>query len=706
MAISANLKSNPLVHDSRNLPHGALPLDVVKTEHFLPAIEYGIALHQAEIDAIKNNPEKPSFVNTIEALEFAGQALQRASSVYNIFSGTKSDKEMRGDAEKGIVGLDEIISQKLSEHGNNIGLDEALFARIKAVHDDPASQNLGADEKRLLEITYKVYVRSGALLDSAQKQRLRELDEKLSAATTKFGTNLAEATDAVKIEVAEASLTGIPDDVVKRVMKAGEDAGLKGKGIITLNDDVAMISKYARNRTLREQVYRAQTNLAYNHPKFDNRPVILDMIKLRHERAQLFGYKNHAEFVLDDRMAKNPETVMAFLHDNLKVYKPSAEAHLQKIREFALKKDNVADIKAWDLKYYETLLAEETFSLDMKKVREYFPVENGIKAFHYHINKAFGLTLKEKPYPVHKDTVRVYEVFNNASKTAKSFVGLLMTNYTQDKNPNSFKQGGAWMDAPRTRSVRNGVVSSPIVTNDCNYTRQEPGQPPVLGSPYDFSTIFHEGGHGLHPLLYTGKYPSLSGPNVLWDFVETQSQLQENWIAERGLLKKFARHYITNQPIPDEMLDKMAAMKTFGVGYGGLRQTRLALLDMKWHMTDPAQIESLETLEKEIFDLASLLPSEGGSESTSFSHIFAGGYSAGYNSYKWAEVLEAHIYSLFPKDDVYNKDVMAAVRERIYASGNRRHPSDEFRDLTGGNPDPKHLYLREGVLTAPQAPAP
>lgn len=258
------------------------------------------------------------------------------------------------------------------------------------------------------------------------------------------------------------------------------------------------------------------------------------------------------------------------------------------------------------------------------------------------------------------------------------------------------------MDAPRTRSVRNGVVSFPIITNDCNYSKQEPGEPPVLLSQDDYVTIFHEGGHGLHGLLYKGKYPSLSGPNVLWDFVETQSQLQENWINERALLKKYARHYITNNSIPNDLLDKLGAMKNFGAGFAGLRQTRLGLMDMKWHMTDPSQIESVEALEKEIYDIASLLPSEGGSESTSFSHIFSGGYSAGYNSYKWAEVLAAQVYSLFPQDDIYNKQIMQAVQERIYASGNRRHPAEEFRDLTHSDADPKYLYAREGVLPPPQ----
>ena len=705
MTSSADLKSNPLVHPPK-LPYDALPLDTVKIEHFLPAIERGIALSQAEVNAIKDNPAAPTFENTIEALEFAGKDLHRAITVYNIFSGTKSTKAMRGDPANGVVGLDEIVGQKLSEHSNNISLDDVLFARIKAVHDDPASQNLGSDQKRLLEVTYDGYVRQGVLLPPEQKQRLREIDEAMSALTNKFSANLAGAKEAVKIEVPVADLDGVPADIVNRVTAKANAAGLSGKAIIVLNDDAGMISKYSRSRSLREAIHRAQTTLAYADPQFDNRPVIMDLVKLRHERAQLFGYKNHAESVLANRMSKNPETVMAFLNDNLKAYKPSAETYLQQVRDFAAKKDGLADLKPWDLAFYNNQLVEELFQIDTQKVREYFTLENGIKAFQQHIKKAFGLTLKEKPYPVHKDTVRIYEVFNNASKSKKSFVGLFVTNYTQDQNSDSFKQGGAWMDAPRTRSVQNGVVTYPIITNDCNYSRQEPDEPPVLLSQDDYTTIFHEGGHGLHGLLYKGDYPTLSGPNVLWDFVETQSQLQENWIGERALLKKYARHYLTNKPIPDDMLDKLEAKRNFGSGFAGLRQTRLALLDMKWHMTDPAQIQSVDALEQEISDIASLMPSEGGATSTSFSHIFAGGYSAGYNSYKWAEVLEAHIYSLFPKDDIYNKDIMAAVQERIYASGNRRHPSEEFRELAGCDPDPKFLYEREGILPVALAPAP
>lgn len=708
MTSSASLKSNPLVHPPK-LPYDALPLDIVKTEHFLPAIEYGIAKHQAEVDAIKNNPDAPTFENTIEALEFAGADLNRARSVFNIFSGTKSNPQIRGDEANGITGLDEIIGQKLSGHGNNISLDEDLFKRVKAVHDDPASQNLGSDEKRLLEITYKGYVRSGALLNPEQKKRLREIDEALSAATSKFSNNVAEATRAVRIEVELADLAGVPQDVIDSVMAAGAAEGLKGKGVVRLNDNAFTISEYCANRALREKIYRARTNLAYGDPKLDNSPVIMDLVRLRHDRAQLFGFKNHAEFVLEDRMTKNPETVMKFLNRNLEVYKPAAEKYMQQLRDYAADPkrgaEQVTDLKPWDTAYFHTKLAEETFQLDMKKVREYFTLENGIKAFHQHIKKAFGLTLKEKPYPTHKNTARIYEVFNKVSGAKKSFLGLFIANYAEDKNLNSFKQGGAWMDAPRTRSVQNGVVSYPIITNDCNYPEQKEDKPRVLLSHDSYQTIFHEGGHGLHGLLYEGEYPSLSGPNVPWDSVETQSQLQENWINEPALLKKYARHYLTNKPMPNDMIEKLQAMSTFGAGAAGLRQTRLGLLDMKWHMTDPAEIQSVEAIEKEIDDLAALLPSEGGSVSASFSHIFPGGYSAGYHSYKWAAVIEAHIYSMF-KNDIYNQETMARVRERIYASGNRRHPSEEFRELAGCDPDQTHLFAREGVLPAVQAPAP
>jgi len=683
MTITAKLQANPLVNPP-SLPNDAPAFDAVKVHHILRAIIWGIEQAEAEIDAIKNNPAMPTFENTIEALEFAGADLDRISSVYSIYSSSISSDRIRK--------LDKLISPRMSQHGSNIGLDDVLFARVKAVYDARATLNLDPQQTMLLEKSYKGFVRSGALLSPQDKQTLRDLTQRKSALRTDFSQNNVNATKAYKkIIDNEADLEGIPDRVKKQYKEAADKAGLVGKWLIGLAPHPTDILTRAKNRALREEIHRALWDAGCIAP-YDNRPVILETVALRDQTAKLLGYTSHADFTLSERMAGSPQAVEDFLEKNLKAYKPAAEAFLKELTDFAKATDGLTDLKPWDTGYYAQALEEKTFNFDSEELTPYFQLDAVLQGLQQHAEKLFNIEMKsvDGKYPVYHPDVKVYEI------TDKKDGKLLSLFYTDYFARPGAKRPGAWMNAMRNHSFHNGTYVVPIITNTCNFAGPTADTPALL-SLGEVTTVFHEFGHALHGILAEGKYASLNGTNVKWDFVELPSMLQENWAMEKEVLNGFAKHWQTGAVLPDDLFNKAKAAATFGAGSIGLRQTLLGLLDMKWHNSDPATLTSVEAVEDEIFAKASVLKRETGSQSSTFGHIFSGGYSSGYYSYKWSEVLEADVFGAFKKNGLYDRATADRLRATIYSKGGTVPPMDLFKAMMGRAPDQNALFIREGI---------
>ncbi len=693
----SDLGNNPLINPPA-LPNGAPALDRVEVAHYLPAVRAAVAEARGEIDAIKNNTEAPTFANTIEALEFTGRTLDRVSLVFANISLANSNDALRE--------IEEEFDAETVKFGNDVSLDPVLFARVKAVYDQRDTLNLTPVQKRLLENSYKGFVRGGALLDDAGKQRLREISEKLSELGTKYSQNVLKSTTAYeKLIDNEAELAGLPERAKNNYRAAAEEKGQTGKWLIKLSPPPMDIFEHAENRGLREEIYRARLDVAYKDPQFSNSQIILDIVKLRHERANLLGYATHADFVLSERMAKNRKTVEDFLHANKGVYRSAAEAHKKEVEDYAKQKGLNDTLQPWDFAFYERQLKEEKFKLEVEKLRPYFDLEKVLDGMRLHAEKLFGITLNEQSagkYPVYHPDVKVYEV--NDQKTGE-LLGVFYGDYYARAGA---KKGGAWEYKFRGRNG-NDV---PLVINVCNYDKPTKDQPTLLSFD-EVTTLFHEFGHGLHDLLARGPYPSLNGTNVKWDFVELPSQVQENWARKKEVLDTFARHYKTGEALPADMIQKLTDMENFGAGYFGLRQCFLGLLDMAWHGTDPAQITSVEDLEDKIVAEAALFARVAGPMSSAFSHIFAGGYSAGYYSYKWAEVLDADVFAAFEKKgDLYDPELADKLRKLIYEKGDNEDPAILFEQLMGRGPDQTALFRREGLAApvkngngAPKPPA-
>lgn len=676
---------NPLINPPQ-LPHGAPAFNQVRYYHFSPAVDWALALAQADIDAIKDNPALPSFENTIEALEFAGADLGRVSGIYHTFTNSKSNKTLRKLQEK--------IDDKLDKFSTGISLDEVLFARVDAVYQARATLNLDPEQSMLLEKTHRGFVRNGALLNPADKQRFGEISERLTALTLLYSNNDMEATEAYKRVVDdEAELDGVPERAKEDYKRAAKEAGMPDKWLILLEPHPSDILTHATNRALREEISNALWAVGSEAGPHDNRPVILEIVALRQEAAQLLGYKTHAEYVLADRMAGSQKTVEDFLQRNLQAYKPSAVAYLDELKAYALQADGITDFKPWDTAYYGRILKEQKYDLKMEDLRPYFDLKNVLAGLSQHAEKLFNVQMKpaDGKYPVYNRDVKAYEI---CDKTSGETIGLFYANYYAKPG---VKRGGAWMNAIRDRGLtRDGQTQIPIVTNDCNYTRPGAKNPSLL-SLDDVETVYHEFGHALHALCAKGKYPSLNGTNVKWDWVELPSQLQENWVQQKEVLDSFARDPKTKEPMPQALFQKVKDMQNYGSGFGGLRQTFLGMLDMKWHTTDPATITSVEDLEDSVFAVASLLPREKGTYSGGFSHLFSGGYDAGYYSYKWAEVLEADVFERFIQNGLYDQATAKGVLNHIYEAGGKTDPAELYRQLMGRDPDPQALFRREGL---------
>ena len=673
---------NPLLQKF-NTKYTTAPFSQIKTEHFKPAFKEAIKIAKSEIDAIANNPVVPTFENTIEALEFSGQTLDRLSAVFFNLNAAETNESIQKIAQQ--------VSPWLSEFANDIRLNAELFKRVRLVYDIKDEMPLTPEQDMLLTKKYRSFVRNGANLNEEDKAKLREIDKKLSKLTLRFGENVLAETNAYELHITdESQLEGLPDDA-RETARAEATRQEKQGWIITLQyPSYIPFMTYARNRELREQLAKAFGARSFQKNKNNNEKTILDIVKLRYQRAQLLGYKTHAHFILEERMAENPEKVEAFLNDLLEKAKPAAENDFEKLTDFA-GEDGIRQLEKWDGAYYSEKLKKKLFNIDQEALKPYFPLDSVLNGVFTVSNKLFGLQFNEvKDIDTYHEEVRTYEVRDENG----DFVAVFYT----DLFPRKGKRNGAWMTSFKDQWKKDGENSRPHISIVCNFTRPTETKPSLL-TFNEVTTLFHEFGHALHGMLANTTYPSLSGTSVYWDFVELPSQLMENWCYEKEALDLFARHYQTNEPIPMEMVQKIKESSNFMEGMQTLRQLSFGMLDMAWHGVNPKGIKSVKEYEMIAFAGTQLYPDVAENcMSTSFSHIFQGGYSSGYYSYKWAEVLDADAFEYFKETGIFNRETAEKLKNCILSKGGTEKPMDLYVQFRGKEPDADALLKRAGLL--------
>ncbi|MGM5470507.1 M3 family metallopeptidase [Flavobacteriaceae bacterium LMO-SS05] len=665
-------------------PYHTAPFSKIKNDHFLPAFKIAIEKAKAEIEAITNNPDHPTFENTIEALDFSGEELERISSIFFNLNSAETNDVIQSIAQD--------VSPLLSEFGNDIMLNEALFKRVKTVYEHKAALNLSTEQNTLLDKKYKSFSRNGANLSEDKKQKLREIDKQLSQLKLKFGENVLAETNSFEMLITdETDLSGLPEGAKEAAKQLAESKGLEG-WLVTLDyPSYVPFITYANNRALRKKLAIAAGAKAFKGDALDNQDKVLQIAKLRFERAKLLGYKTHAHFVLEERMAKTPEKVEVFLNELLQKAKPAAEREFANLQEFAKTLDGIEQLEKWDSAYYAEKLKQKLFDLDDEKLKPYFKLENVIQGVFKVSEKLYGLHFEDvHNIDTYHEDVLTYKVSNEK--------GDLVSILYADFFPRAGKRNGAWMTSFKPQSIKNGANDRPHVSIVCNFTKPTKTKPSLL-TFNEVTTLFHEFGHALHGMLANTTYPSLSGTSVFWDFVELPSQVLENWCYEQEALELFATHYETGEVIPMELVKKIKESATFHEGMQTLRQLSFGLLDMSWHGQDPTSITDVKTQELKAFENTKLFPDvPENCMSTSFSHIFQGGYSSGYYSYKWAEVLDADAFEYFKEQGVFNKGVATKFKDNILSKGGTEDPMLLYKRFRGKEPQPEALLKRAGLL--------
>ena len=664
--------------------HNTAPFSQIKNEDYLPAIQEGITLAKAEIYAIIKNPETPTFENTIVAMDYAGEILDRASSIFFNLNSAETNDEMQKIAQE--------VSPLLSEFGNDITLNPELFARVKAVYDSKESLKLSPEQSTLLDKKYKSFSRNGANLAEDKKNQLREIDKELSKLSLQFGENILVETNAFEMHLTdEKDLSGLPEGTIEAARSLAKAQDKEG-WIFTLDHpSYVPFMTYADNRELRKKLAIAFGARGFQNNEFDNQEIVLKIAKLRFERAQLLGYTTHAHFVLEERMAQSPEKVLSFSNDLLSKAKPAALKEFEQLSAFAKELDGIEQLEKWDGGYYSEKLKQQLFNLDDEKLKPYFQLEKVLKGAFTIADKLYGLTFTEvfdidKYHP----EVMTYEVTDENK-------GLVAVFYA-DFFPRKGKRNGAWMTSFKSQYVKNGVNERPHVSNVSNFTKPTETKPSLL-TFNEVTTLFHEFGHGLHGMLANTIYPSLSGTSVYWDFVELPSQVMENWCYEPEALALFATHYETGEVIPQEYVNKIKESASFQEGLATMRQISFGLLDMGWHGQDPSNISNIKAFETEQFAATQLYPEVAeNAMSTAFSHIFQGGYSSGYYSYKWAEVLDADAFAYFQEKGIFDKKVATKFKENVLSKGGTEPPMELYKRFRGQEPKPDALLKRAGLL--------
>jgi len=676
---------NPFLSDF-NTPYNTIPFDKISIEHYLPAIEEGIKKGLLEIDAIVNNIDKPNFSNTIEVLEKVGALIEIVSMTFSNLNLAETSKEMQT--------LAKVLSPKLSDYANDIILNVALYYRIEIVYSQKDDLTLNAEQMMLLEKTFKGFVRNGSKLNDIQKVTLRKIDKDLAQLSLSFSENVLAENNAYQLVITNSSdLSGLPEGIIEAAKIMAAEKGKENAWVFTLDfPSYGPFMMYSDNRNLKEQIFKAYGSKAFKNNEFDNQNILKQIAVFRHDRAVLLGFKSHADFVLEERMAESPTKVFSFLENMLDSALPFAMLELEELKEYIKINGGPIDIKKWDISYYSEKLKKEKFAIDDELLRPYFKLENVVNGVFETAQKLYGLSFVQRPdIPIYHKDVIAYEVKNLDGE----FLAVLYADFF----PRAGKRQGAWMTSFVNQKIENGINIRPHISIVCNFTKPTDSKPSLL-TFNEVTTLFHEFGHALHGICANGRYGSLTGTSVYWDFVELPSQILENWCYEKECLDLFAKHYQTGETIPTDYIQKIVSSSNFHSGLATIRQVGLAILDMAWHSKDPKDIKSIKDFEVNVTsktDLLSLVSET--CTSCSFSHIFPGGYSSGYYSYKWAEVIDADAFEAFKEKGIFNKVVAESFYENILSKGGSEHPTILYKRFRGRDADPNALLRRSGLLT-------
>jgi len=667
-----------------NTPFNTAPFSKIKTEAYLPAFKKAIENAKNEIDQIVENSALPNFENTIEALDYTGEQLDRISSIFFNLNAAETNDAIQKIAQE--------VSPLLTEFSNDIALNVALFERVKSVYNAKETLSLSKEQQTLLDKKYKGFSRNGANLNDAQKEVLRIIDKEQSQLKLTFGENILAETNRYELLITKpADLEGLPEGAMEAAKQLAVEKNKEG-WLITLNyPSYVPFMTYAKNRGLRKKLALAFGQKGFQNDALDNQEIVLKIAQLRFKRAQLLGYETHAHFVLEERMAKTPETVRNFLEDLLSKALPAAKKEFKELEDFAIKLDHIDRLEKWDSAYYSEKLKQERFNFDDEQLKPYFKLENVIEGAFGVAQKLFGLhfTQSHDIDTYHKD-VMTYTVEDSQQNLVAIFYA--------DFFPRSGKRNGAWMTSYKPQFVKNDKNERPHVSIVCNFTKPTSTKPSLL-TFNEVTTLFHEFGHALHGMLADTIYPSLSGTSVAWDFVELPSQIMENWCYEKEALALFAKHYETGASIPMDLIDKIKAAATFQQGMQTMRQLSFGLLDMNWHGIDPREITDVKQHETTAFKETQLFPEvKENCMSTAFSHIFQGGYSSGYYSYKWAEVLDADAFEFFKETDLFDPKIAEAFKTNVLSKGGTQDPLELYIKFRGQKPKVEALLKRSGLL--------
>ena len=676
---------NPLLEINEE-NYGAIAFDKIKIDDFIPALKAVIEEAKGSIKKLKDSELPSTFENTIEKLERIESKVDSISGIFFNLYAVDSNAKMQKVAQE--------ISELSVNFNNDLKLDKDVFKKINYINEKKESLSLSTEQKTLLDKYFKSYVRNGALLDDEGKGKLRDIDKKLAAISIEFGNHLLDETNSFELILKDQEeLKGLPDSFLEASLLAAKEKGYEdGNYLINLDyPSYFPFMTYSERRDLRESLYKVYMSRCFKDGKNDNRPIVKELAKLRHERANLLGYKTHADFVLRERMAEETKQVEELIGTLVKHAKPCAEEEIKELSEFSKSMGGPDRLEAWDYAFYHEKLKKKKFDIDDELLKPYFELDNVLKGIFEIVNRLYGLVYKPlNTIPTYHPDVKVYEVSDKSGK----YMGLFYADFF----PRKGKKGGAWMTNLKGQYKENSLDHRPHVAIVCNFTKPTETKPSLLNFK-EVLTFFHEFGHSLHGILANSSFESLSGTNVYWDFVELPSQILENWAYEREGLDIFAKHYETGEKIPFEMINKIKESSNFHEGRNTLRQVSFAILDMAWHNQSPKSIDDVGLFEKKALEQTNLLPYvEGTNISCAFSHIFNGGYSAGYYSYKWAEILDADAFELFKEKGIFNKDVASSFMENILSKGGSEHPMTLYKRFRGKGPNADALLRRGGLL--------
>lgn len=677
--------SNPFF-TKYNTPYEVPPFHLIKNEHFKPAILEGIKQHQAEIDAIIKNPKAPTFENTIVAMEKSGELIYKTTTVFYNLNSANTNEEIQAIARE--------LAPEISAHSDNINLNDALFQKVKTVWNQKDKLKLSKEEAKLLEKTYKGFVRSGANLSAKDKEKLRAINSELSVLTLKFGQNILAETNKFELVVdSKDDLKGLNEEIIESAAETAKARGKEGKWVFTLsNASVMPFLQYSANRKLRETIWNAYVNRCNNGDEFDNNQIALKLANLRAEKARLLGYKTHAHYGLEETMAKTPEKVMEFLNQ---LWTPALAKAKQEESEILamMKSEGISGgVQPYDWRYYEEKIRKAKFDLDEQELKPYFSLESVTQGVFMVCDKLFGLQFKEiKGAPTYHEEASLWEVMEKDG----TVLGVLY----MDFHPRASKRGGAWMTSYRPQTMKDGMRVPPVISIVCNFSKPT-ANAPALFTFDEVTTYFHEFGHALHGLLSDVKFKSLAGTNVSRDFVELPSQVMENWASDPEVLKMYAKHYQTGEVIPDALIQKLENAGTYGQGFATVEYLASAFLDMDFHTSTQEITGTADAFEQESMKKIGLIPSiVPRHRANYFSHIFAGGYSAGYYSYIWSGVLDTDAFDQFKKTSLFNKEKAESFRKNILERGGTEDPMELYKRFRGSEPSIEPLLRKRGLNT-------